>query len=171
MLSPTHIINRLKLQPNPAEGGYFATTYESAIRLADADLPGFPVTDKNGRPLCSAIYYFLDQRSFSALHKVTGDMLYHFYNGDPVQMLLLYPGGHSEAFIFSNDLSTGGNAVKVIPGGTWLGSRLIPGGDYALMGVTMAPGFHPNDYSIGQRQVLVDTYPDRKEIITELTRS
>jgi uncharacterized protein len=171
MLTPAEIINWLKLQPNELEGGYFAGTYESQIRIGDANLPGFATTE-NGRPLCGAIYYFLDSNGFSAMHKVTGDMIYHFYNGDPVQMLLLYPPGfpnRTEVCIFSNDISAGANPMKVIPGGTWLGSRLTPGGSYALMGVTMSPGFHPNDYSIGKRHELIKNYPEQKEIIESLS--
>jgi hypothetical protein len=60
--------------------------------------------------------------------------------------------------------------MKVIHGGTWLGSRLTPGGVYALMGVTMAPGFDPKDYAIGQRGDLIKEYPDQLSLITTLTR-
>jgi len=162
----------LKLQPNEQEGGYLAGTYESTIRIADASLPGFAATE-NGRPLCGAIYYFLDDAGFSAMHRVTGDMIYHFYDGDPVQMLLLYPDGfpnRTEVYIFSNDIAAGGNPMKIIPGGTWLGSRLTPGGKYALMGVTMAPGFNPIDYAIAERQELIKAYPEQKTLIESLTR-
>jgi predicted cupin superfamily sugar epimerase len=172
MPSSEDIRKWFNLQPNTLEGGYFTGTYESSIKLPDADLPGFPATD-NSRPLCGAIYYFLDANGFSALHKVTGDMLYHFYSGDPVQMLLLYPpefSSRTEVCIFSNDVSAGTSPMKVIPGGTWLGSRLTPGGNYALMGVTMAPGFHPNDYSIGERNELIKEYPDQKDMIESLTQ-
>jgi predicted cupin superfamily sugar epimerase len=171
MLTSTEVINWLKLQPNSFEGGYFSATYESKLRINDKDLPGFAATE-NGRPLCNAIYYLLTSESCSVMHRVTGDMIYHFYSGDPVQMLLLYPDGgsaRSEVCIFSNDIKAGGIPMKTIPGGTWLGSRLTPGSSYALMGVTMAPGFHPNDYSIGIRNDLVNKYPEQKEMITMLT--
>jgi predicted cupin superfamily sugar epimerase len=61
--------------------------------------------------------------------------------------------------------------MKIIPGGTWLGSRIKGSGSYALMGVSIAPGFDPADYSIGKRQALTETYPERKKMITDLTRS
>lgn len=161
----------LSLQSNPDEGGYFATTYTSALTL-DTNPPGFkPIKDK--RALCSAIYYFLDPQGFSAMHRVTGDMLYHFYSGDPVQMLLLYPEDYPiryEVCIFSNDLAAGGSPMKVIPGNTWLGSRLIPGGEYALMGVSMSPGFNPADYAIGKRKELIKQYPQQEALIKALTK-
>ena len=166
------VIDWFSLQPNTAEGGYFAGVYTSSLKIDNKDLPGFkPVKEK--RSICGAIYYFIDPEGFSAMHKVTGDMLYHFYSGDPVQMLLLYPEGSPNCFeicTFSNDLAAGGNPMKLIPGGTWLGSRLVAGGRFALMGVTMSPGFDPADYSIAKRKELIKQYPGQKQLITALTR-
>jgi uncharacterized protein len=172
-MNPKQIIEQYKLQPNTAEGGYFAATYTSALEIPGKDLPGFKPIDGK-RPICGAIYYFIDPDTFSAMHNVTGDMLYHFYSGDPVEMLLLYPDDYptrSEVCVFSNDLSSGANPMKLIPGGTWLGSRLLPGGNYAFMGVSMAPGFNPADYTIAKRADLIRQYPEEAELITELTRS
>ena len=168
-----NIIDWFNLQPNTQEGGFFAGTYTSKLTIDNKELPGFKPVKPN-RPICGGIYYFLDPTTFSAMHKVTGDMLYHFYSGAPVQMLLLYPEGYpnrSEVCIFSNDLAAGGNPMKMIPGGTWLGSRLVAGGEYALMGVTMSPGFDPADYSIAKRKELIRQYPDQAALITTLTRS
>lgn len=172
MVTADDIKNWLKLTPNTAEGGFLTGVYESSIRIPDKVLKGFPPT-KNGRSICGAIYYFLDSTGCSVLHKVTGDMLYHFYCGDPVQMLLLFPGdslNHSEICVFGNNLAQGQSPVKAIPGGTWLGSRLMPGGSWALMGVTIAPGFDPVDYAIGQRKELISKYPEQEPLITVLTR-
>lgn len=171
-MTPQEIIDLLHLTPNPEEGGYYADTYTAAIKIPNRDLPGFAPTEEE-RAICSAIYYFLEQNDFSAMHKVTGDMLYHFYNGSPVEMLLLYPDGFpkkSETCIFSGDLRICNNPMKLIPGGTWLGSRLLPKGSYALMGVTMSPGFNPADYTIGNRQELIRQYPEQAQLITQLTR-
>jgi predicted cupin superfamily sugar epimerase len=173
MLTPDDVKNWLNLASNPQEGGFLTNVYESTIRIPDEVLNGFPPT-KNGRAICGAIYYFLDSTGCSVLHKVTGDMLYHFYCGDPVQMLLLFQAGspnQSEICVFGNHLALGQSPVKVIPGGTWLGSRLMPGGSWALMGVTMAPGFDPADYEIGQRKELIDKYPAQKALISALTRN
>lgn len=173
MPTPEQIIDRLRLIANEFEGGYFVSTYVSSLRVPNSVLPDFQEVEPQ-RPLCSAIYYFLDPGGFSALHKVRGDMIYHFYAGNPVEMLLLYPDGFPnryETTIFSNDLTSGGLPMKVIPGGTWLGSRLSIGGSYALMGVTMAPGFDPADYEIGKREDLIAKYPEVEKFIIELTRA
>ena len=170
MATSKQIIDWLKLQPNPAEGGLFASTYVSALQIADSALPGFPPSP-NGRALCSAIYYFIEAGNFSAMHRVTGDMIYHFYSGDAVEMLLLHPDASSEVCTFSSHISESAGPMKIIPGGTWLGSRIKPGGRHALMGVSMAPGFDPADYTIGEREDLIAQYPGHKQLIEKLTRN
>lgn len=163
-MNAKQVIEKFGMQPNPVEGGYFAQVYTSAIVLDNSALPGFKkITEK--RPLCGGIYYLVDSESVSLLHRVTGDMLYHFYMGDPVQQLLLYPDGSYEIATFSSD-----NPMKVIPGGTWLGSKMDRGGQYALMGVTMAPGYVPEDYELGNREELDKEYPAVKGMIRELTK-
>jgi predicted cupin superfamily sugar epimerase len=168
---PKQIIEWFQLQPNIAEGGYFAGTYQSATSVPVSDSTG----SAKGEPLsiCSAIYYFLEADTCSVIHKVATDMIYHFYSGDPVEMLLLYPANSVKRYeicFFSNDIAAGAHPMKIIPGGTWLGSRLTPGGSYSLMGVTMAPGFDPKEYAIGQRDDLIKEYPEAKSLIIELTR-
>jgi predicted cupin superfamily sugar epimerase len=171
MLSAQQVRDWLNLQPNPQEGGFLASVYTSTIVVPGKVLPKKLPPAKDDRPICSAIYYFLEAPGFSAMHRVTGDMLYHFYAGDPVQMLLLSEDGSAEVTIFGNNLALGQNPMKMIPGGTWLGSRLTPGGTWALMGVSMAPGFDPVDYTIGQRKELIARYPEQEQLITLLTRA
>lgn len=161
----------LKLVPNPEEGGFLADVYQSPISIPDKVLDTFPPT-KTPRSICGAIYYFLEWPGCSVMHRVTGDMLYHFYAGDQVQILQLHAEGSSaraEVCIFRNNLALHQNPIKAFPGGTWLGSRLMPGGSWALMGVSMAPGFDPVDYSIGKRDELIQEYPEQTDLIRQLT--
>ncbi len=103
MLTARQIIDCLKLQSNSVEGGYFIGTYESALKFPRANTGS---AEDQERSLCSAIYYLLDPNTCSVMHRVTGDMIYNFYAGDPVEMLLLYPESYAnryEVCIFSND--------------------------------------------------------------------
>src|SRR5688572_13639485 len=105
-LTPHDIIEMLRMQRNETEGGYLAVCYTSLLGTPGSSLPGFPPVEPE-RPLCGAIYYFLLEGDFSAIHRVRGDMLYHFYAGDPVEMLLLHEGDvtpRTEICLFSNDL-------------------------------------------------------------------
>ena len=57
-----------------------------------------------------------------------------------------------------------------VPGGTWQGSRLAPGGKFALLGTTMSPGFDPQDYEAGDRTKLSALYPKYAALVALLTR-
>jgi len=58
----------------------------------------------------------------------------------------------------------------VVPAGTWQGSRLVWGGQYALLGTTVAPGFEPDDFSLGERETLKTGWPQEAGWIEQLSR-
>lgn len=166
MLTTEQIRKVLNMQPHPIEGGYFAETYRSAATLPRSALDGYP----GQRSMSTAIYYLLTPDTFSALHRVRGDEMFHFYLGDPVEMLQLKPDGTAEALLLGQDIASGMRLQHNVPGGVWQGSRLRKGGKFALMGTTMAPGFEYDDYQTGKRQQLIARYPRHAEMITALTR-
>jgi predicted cupin superfamily sugar epimerase len=161
------VIERLGLVPLPMEGGYFRETWRSADRMPGHEGPA------GGRFLGTAIYYLLtdDPDSFSALHRLPTDEIYHFYLGDPVLQLRLHPDGRHEVLTLGADLEAGQLVQSVAGRHVWQGSRLRPGGRFALLGTTMAPGFDPSDYEGGTREVLLAGYPAAGDLIRLLTRS
>ena len=169
MLTTEKIIAHLELEPLPVEGGHYRQTYAAADDIAAEALP-----DRYGRakPLCTAIYYLLTDLpdSFSALHRLPTDEIYHFYLGDSVEMLLLHPEGRSEMVILGQDLRAGQHVQFVVPAGVWMGSRVLEGGQFALIGTTMAPGYDDLDYVGGEAAALERQYPDRAELIRQLSR-
>ena len=58
----------------------------------------------------------------------------------------------------------------LVPKGTWQGAFVVPGGKFALLGCSVAPGFDENDFELGDRNVLLAKYPDLRELILRLTR-
>ncbi len=156
------IITLLNLQPHP-EGGYFRETYRAAETVADSGR-------STPRNLSTCIYYLLTADTFSCLHKVSSDELFHFYLGDPIEMLQLLPDGSSRIVKIGSNLTAGEAPQLVIEKGTWQGSRLLAPGRLALIGATVAPGFDYQDYTEGSRAELIAQYPDRKDLIVELTR-
>jgi uncharacterized protein len=167
MPSVREIQELLNLQPLPLEGGSFAETYRSKFTLTQRSLPsGY----SGERALSTAIYYMLTPDTFSAMHRLKGDEIYHFYLGDPAEMLILKPDGTGETLLLGQDIVSGMRLQQVVPGGVWQGSRLVPGGKFALMGTTMAPGFDPTDFELGAREELSARYAAYAELIAALTR-
>jgi predicted cupin superfamily sugar epimerase len=146
----------LRLKPLPVEGGFFRETHRSRSQLSEACLPsGF----QGSHSLATAIYYLITPESFSALHRVPGVEIFHFYCGDPVIMLQLLPDGTSRTITLGGDLLSGQQPQVIVEGGIWQGCRLVPEGSWALLGTTMSPGFDPNDYEAGERETLIAQYP------------
>ena len=168
MPSANDIIRHLGLEPLPGEGGLFRRAYVASETIPSAALP----TRYGGdRPLGSAIYYLLtdDPGSFSALHRLQTDEVYHFYLGDPVALFLLHPNGSVEDRVLGSDLLGGQHVQSAVPRGVWQGSRLVDGGAWALLGTTMAPAFDPNDFELGNREALVARYPQHAGRIDSLS--
>ncbi len=150
----------LSLQQHPKEGGWYARTYESAV-MAEGGL----------RRAGTAIYYLLEPGTFSEMHKLKNDEVFHFYAGDPVEQLQLLPDGTGRLIHIGNDLHTNARPQVLVPGGAWQGARLVPGGAWALLGCTVTPGFEYQDYESGSAAELCAEYLDWSELIRELTRA
>ncbi len=166
MPTAEQLIAYLGLQPHPKEGGFFRETYRAAETVGAAALP-----ERYGSPRShsTAIYYLLTPGTFSALHRLKGDEVFHFYLGDPVRMLQLTPGGKGKTIVLGHDVLAGQHFQLVVPRDIWQGSILEPGGRFALLGCTVAPGFEYADYEAGQRGALLRDYPEFADLITRLT--
>ena len=160
------VIRLLDLQPHPAEGGYFAETYRAGETLSAATLPG---RYGGERAHGTAIYYLLTADSVSAMHRLASDEVFHFYLGDAVEMLHLFADGSVATALLGNDLESGERPQAVVPRGVWQGARLRPGGRFALMGTTVAPGFDFADFELGGRAALTGAYPAHADMIAALT--
>jgi predicted cupin superfamily sugar epimerase len=158
LLTAEEVIAALSLEPHPLEGGFFRETYRAG-RMHGQE-----------RPLTTAIYYLLTPQSFSALHRLPGDELFHFYLGDPVEQLHLRPDGSGAVVTLGSNLLAGQRPQVIVPGGVWQGACLAPGGRLALLGTTMTPGFAYPDYQLGSRNELTGRYPDFTVMIHRLTR-
>ena len=158
----------LNLRPHPCEGGWYTRTYESGERIpasafADARYPGPRLT-------ATAIYYLLEPGTFSEMHRLRSDELFHFYMGDPVEMLQLLPGGEGNVLHIGTDLAAGQRPQVLAPRLVWQGSRLLPGGQWALLGCTVGPGFEFEDYEAGERDALIRDWPRFAGLIDGLTQ-
>jgi uncharacterized protein len=160
------IIARLGLQPHP-EGGFYRETYRSPETIAAAALPPRYGKDRN---LSTAIYYLLTPDSFSSLHRLQSDELFHFHLGDPVTMLQLHGDGRGETITLGHNILAGQQLQAVVPRGVWQGMFLNDGGRFALLGTTVSPGFDFADFEVGIRDALILQYPSYAAHIERLTR-
>lgn len=152
----------LQLDPHPKEGGFFRQTYMSSLRFA---------APQGERSAGTAIYYLLEPGTFSEMHVLPSDEVFHFYLGDPVEMLQLLPSGESRVVRMGQNLFAQEHVQVLVPGGVWQGTRLIGDGKCALLGCTVTPGFDYADYRSGSFAELSALWPEQVERIRILTRS
>ena len=158
------LIRLLHLEPLPLEGGWYRETHRSSRQLpANVLAPRY----RAARSASTAIYYLLTPDTFSALHRLPTDEVFHFYLGDPVEMLQIGPAPEDGGRILTlgSDLLAGQQLQTVVPAGVWQGSKLRAGGAFALMGTTMTPGFDFADYEGADRDALVAAFPEFEERI------
>jgi hypothetical protein len=152
------IIETLGLAPLEPEGGWFRETWRDPRRDAD------------GRSLGTAILYLITAGTCSTMHRVRSDEVFHFHLGDPVECLLLEPGAGGRRLALGPDLAAGQRPQIMVPRGAWQGHRLYPGGRWALLGCTMAPGFEFADFEGGDPAALVREFPAFAEDIRARSR-
>jgi uncharacterized protein len=169
-LTVDQIINALGLEPLPVEGGLFRQSYYASDEIPAAALPQRYLD--RAKPFATAIYYLLTDQpdSFSEFHRLPTDEVFHFYLGDALEVSLLYPSGEVRQVILGQDLLAGQYLQFAVPAGVWQGSRVLPGGHFALIGTTMAPGYTSGDYEHGSRADLLQRYPTASATIQRLTR-
>lgn len=123
-----HLIDTLGLQPHP-EGGWYRQVFKSAERVTRQ-------RDAADRTALTTIYFLLVEGTFSAWHRVSSDEVWHFYEGDELELLT-----RDGKVTLSAE-----NRVHVIPANEWQAAR--PLGAYTLVGCTVGPGFEFDDFEM-----------------------
>ncbi|MEU6545734.1 cupin domain-containing protein [Streptomyces sp. NPDC046859] len=156
-MTPEELVAHYRLEPIPREGGLFRRTWAGPER-------------PDGRPQGTAIVVLLTADDYSALHRLPSDEVWHFYLGDPLEMLLLAPDGTSRTAVLGHGVARGQHLQLTVPASTWMGARVAAGGSWAFFGCTMAPGFTYADYEHGEPAHLTARYPHEAARIAELCR-
>lgn len=152
------LVARLGMSPLPVEATFFVSTYRSASNTP------------TGGPVGTAMIglYCDDPPSRSLFHRLEFDEVWHFYAGDPLRLVLMYPDGSSADVVMGTDVLAGQLVQFVIPAGVWQAGELVAGGTWALFGCTMAPGFTSTCFEGGRIDELLVTYPRREFDIRRL---
>jgi predicted cupin superfamily sugar epimerase len=127
----------LRLAPHP-EGGHFREIYRSPDRVQPAD----------GRPprqALSNIFFLLQAGEISRWHRVTSDEVWHFYEGEGLELLVAPPPMDRVARLRLGPVGEGRRPAYTVPAHWWQAAR--PVGAHALAGCTVAPGFDFADFS------------------------
>lgn len=131
-LSAEAVVALLDLSPHP-EGGFYRETFRDPNPGADRDHS-------------TAIYYLLPVGEVSAWHRVRQAEVWHWYAGAPLALTISGNGHDATAFRLGPDLAAGERPQAVVPPGAWQTAESL--GRWSLMGCTVAPGFHFDDFEL-----------------------
>jgi predicted cupin superfamily sugar epimerase/GNAT superfamily N-acetyltransferase len=148
------------------EGGSYKESYRSPMVLPNAAIGNIFKGDRNAS---TAIYFLLEHRQYSAMHRIAADEIWHFYEGDPLHIYEIHPGGRLFVHTLGRDIEKGQHHQCIIAAGSWFGSRCEVLGGFSLVGCTVAPGFDIEDFELADREKLSREYPAYEKIIRELT--
>lgn len=166
------LIDALSLKPHP-EGGYYSETYRSTVNV-----PMHEQTEAfdGPRSLLTGIYYMMGAGDFSAFHRLKSDEMWHFYDGCPILIHMIYPDGLYQEVTLGRDVGRGQQPQFVVPAGVWFAAEpFIPSADgqaeaFALAGCTVAPGFDFEDFELADSYMLKNAFPEHAEIIERFRR-
>ena len=146
------LIEALRLEPHP-EGGYYRELFRSRRMVRTDD-------GRSERWATTTIYYLLTAGQQSRLHRVASDEVWHFYEGDPIELFTLDTDITKQKRDLLGSVGAESAPVRVVPAGCWQGARLL--GSYALVGCTVAPGFEFSDFR------LMSDHPKASAAVREL---
>lgn len=158
------VIRALNLEPH-VEGGYFRRTYQAYHR-------DMLETANGSRYLMTSIYYLLDEQSpVGQFHFNQSDILHYFHLGDAIEYSLIHADGSLQTLVMGSDMLAGQRLQLHVPGGIWKASRLLDGPNgFGLISEAVSPGFDFADMEMGDRQKLVQQFPQHRTLIEKLTR-
>ena len=119
------LIQILGLRPHP-EGGHYREVFRSKA--------------------LTSIYFLLAAGEQSRWHRVMADEAWHFYEGDPLDLMWLNPSGSDCTRRVLGPVSKAHAPVHVVPAGCWQAAR--PSGAYTLVGCSVGPGFEFADFAL-----------------------
>jgi predicted cupin superfamily sugar epimerase/mannose-6-phosphate isomerase-like protein (cupin superfamily) len=165
------LIDHYQMQKIPQEGPWFTLSYSSADTLDGDSLP----VRYAGRdhPAGNAIVALETPNDFSAMHRLQTDEVWHFYDGSPLDVLLLYPDGHGQKITLGPNVLAGEFRQFTVPRGVWQGSAPHDpsAAAYSFFADQLSPGFDYADFEMGYRDALQREYPAFARDIARLTRA
>lgn len=159
-----YLVRKFDLLPHP-EGGYYKETYRS-VELIESSTKEFP----HQRNYSTAIYFLIEKDNFSALHRIKSDEVWHFYEGDALEVIEIDLKGNLFRTQVGRNISKGQTFQYTVKAGHWFGSRVLKGGGFSFVGCTVSPGFDFKDFEMARRGELTQLFPQHAKIIEELTR-
>lgn len=132
------LIATLGLLPHP-EGGYYGEVFRSRSVV-------HPDDERPARPALTTIYFLLPAGEVSRWHRVLSDEVWHYYEGDPLELWLADEPLTRVACQRLGPVDLDAQPVRIAAARQWQAARST--GAYTLVGCTVGPGFEFADFTL-----------------------
>lgn len=156
MKSAEYYIKNLEMDKH-IEGGYFKESFVSIDEV------------RNNKKLWSSIYFLLETGEVSNFHRLKSDELWYYHDGEALTIYMITPEGELITSQLGKNIENGELPQVLVPKGCIFGSAMNNDG-YALVGCMVAPAFEYEEFELFERDYLLETYPNHRDVIMKLTR-
>jgi hypothetical protein len=111
----------------------------------------------------------LEGDDFSAFHRIKSDEIWHYYTGNSSIEIITISKGKIDIQKLGNQPEEGQFFQFVVPANTWFAARVGDKKGFALVGCTVSPGFHFDDFELAGKELL-DELPLLENQIRSLIR-
>jgi len=151
------LVRDLGLSRHP-EGGFFREVFRSDVRVTPAD-------GRGARSALTTIDFLLTESQVSRWHQVDSDEVWHFHEGDPLELWTLSPDMET---IKRHRLGAAGVRHSTVAAGWWQAARST--GACSLVACTVGPGFDFADFRLAAdspvlASALRQRYPDAATLL------
>lgn len=165
MTTARDVINLLQLEPHP-EGGFFREIYRSAGTIPNESLDSKYSGDRN---YASVIYFLLRANDVSKFHRLLTDEIWHFHYGTTIEIFMLTDAQEPDIIRLGNGFLKEELPVALVKAGRIFGAKLADKEGFALISCTVSPGFDFDDFELCNKDVLLEKYPQHRDLIDLLT--
>lgn len=158
-------IEELELEPHP-EGGYFRETFVSSDEIPTDHLGR---NYSGPRKAYTLIYYLLKSGQVSKFHRLKSDEIWLYHAGSTLDIHVLDTDGNYEIKKLGPALENGESFQHIIKPGNWFGASVARENSYCLVSCFVSPGFDFADFEMAFADSLLQSYPQHREIISNLT--
>ncbi|RJP72251.1 MAG: cupin domain-containing protein [Ignavibacteriales bacterium] len=164
-MNAAEIIKELNLTLHP-EGGYYKEIFRAEETIDEKSLP--PRYYGN-RCLSTSIYFLLEKNQVSKFHRLKSTEIWYYHYGCPLTLHMIDTNGNYSKIILGGNIQKGEVFQAIIPVGAWFGAEANDKNSFTLTGCNVAPGFDFKDFELGDRNYLINNFPQHKEVIIRLT--
>lgn len=160
------IIKKFNLQKHP-EGGYYSEIFRSEESISNNCLPDR--YDSN-RFFYTSIYFLLAKNDISHFHILQSDEIWYYHLGSSIELHIIDEKGNYSRQILGVTKKSHVPSL-LVKKNSWFAANLIDNNSFGLVSCVVIPGFEFTDFKLGNREFLLNQFPQHKKIIKRFTKN